>query len=56
EADILDAPITADEVQAAIKTTKNGKATGPDGLSAGYYKKFREILALRLADAFNHLR
>ena len=35
--DILDAVITASEVQAAIKALKDNKAAGPDGLSNDFF-------------------
>ena len=38
--DILDAVITASEVQAAIKALKDNKAAGPDGLSSDLFILF----------------
>ena len=37
-------PMTASEIGEAWKKQKNGKAHGPDGLQAEYYKAFEEIL------------
>lgn len=41
----LDAPITEEEVRAAISSMKNGKSPGLDGFPIEYYKKFIDILA-----------
>lgn len=43
----LDCPITVEETKAA------GKSPGPDGLTAGYYKTFQDILAPQFTKAFN---
>lgn len=34
----LDSPLTGEEVEAAIKSSANGKLRGPDGLTLAYYK------------------
>ena len=38
------APITHAEIMEALKKQKNGKAPGPDGLPAEYYKEPEEVL------------
>lgn len=40
----LDAPITEEEVRAAISSMKNGKSPGLDGFPIEYYKKYIDIL------------
>lgn len=49
----LDCPITVEETKAALKQLKTGKSPGPDGLTAGYYKTFQDILAPQFTKAFN---
>lgn len=44
--DALDADITCKELLATIKSLKNGKSPGPDGLSNKIYKQFGGLLAL----------
>uniref|UniRef100_A0A8C5M362 Reverse transcriptase domain-containing protein n=1 Tax=Leptobrachium leishanense TaxID=445787 RepID=A0A8C5M362_9ANUR len=51
----LRSPITAEEVSEALKRQKNGKAPGPDGLPALYYKKFGPILVPNMVPVFNAL-
>ncbi|CAH2319465.1 alpha-tectorin [Pelobates cultripes] len=46
-------PDTAEDIQAALKSTKMGKAPGPDGLPSGYYKTFSSILLPWLTKAIN---
>lgn len=41
---LLDDPITEEEVIKVIDIAKLGKAIGPDGFSARYYKTFKEQL------------
>lgn len=52
----LEEPITLQEIEAAIGDLKVGKAPGPDGLSAEFYKKFSGVVApflfLVFQDAF----
>ncbi|CAH2311611.1 Hypothetical predicted protein [Pelobates cultripes] len=48
DAETIDRPITEDDIKTAIKTTKTGRATGPDGLTLDYYKRFQDILAPKL--------
>uniref|UniRef100_A0A8C5LT99 Reverse transcriptase domain-containing protein n=1 Tax=Leptobrachium leishanense TaxID=445787 RepID=A0A8C5LT99_9ANUR len=53
EAEQLDSPITAGEIAAALKSTKNGKSPGPDGLPAEYYREFRNLLIPHMVSTFN---
>uniref|UniRef100_A0A8C5QG33 Reverse transcriptase domain-containing protein n=1 Tax=Leptobrachium leishanense TaxID=445787 RepID=A0A8C5QG33_9ANUR len=53
EAGRLDEPITAEEIAAALKSTKNGKSPGPDGLPVEYYKKLRDALVPHMVATFN---
>uniref|UniRef100_A0A8C5PWQ4 Reverse transcriptase domain-containing protein n=1 Tax=Leptobrachium leishanense TaxID=445787 RepID=A0A8C5PWQ4_9ANUR len=53
EAEQLDSPITAGEIAAALKSTKNGKSPGPDGLPAEYYREFRDLLIPHMVSTFN---
>lgn len=41
----LDAEITYEDIIESIKSLKNGKTPGPDGLSNEIYKQFKETLA-----------
>lgn len=43
--DILEDPITIEELQGAVGATKQGKASGPDGLTARYYKTLLPSIA-----------
>ena len=52
--EILDADITAEEVKAAIRHLKNGKATGPDG-PIGEILKAAESMVPFLVKYFNKL-
>uniref|UniRef100_A0A803J4H2 Reverse transcriptase domain-containing protein n=1 Tax=Xenopus tropicalis TaxID=8364 RepID=A0A803J4H2_XENTR len=48
----LTAEITEDEVKAAIDCLAKKKAPGPDGLTAEFYKKFKDQLAPVLVEVF----
>ena len=52
--DILDAVITATEVQAAIKALKN-KAAGPDGLNSDFFRYSAPCVSHFLTEYFNNL-
>lgn len=43
--DMLDAPITEEEIRATISSMKSGKSPGLDGFPVEYYKKYIDILA-----------
>uniref|UniRef100_A0A8C5MBI0 Reverse transcriptase domain-containing protein n=1 Tax=Leptobrachium leishanense TaxID=445787 RepID=A0A8C5MBI0_9ANUR len=51
----LGLPITAEELEQTIKTQKNGKAPGPDGFPALYYKKLGKTLIPQMVKTFNAL-
>jgi hypothetical protein len=46
-------PIREDEVIAAIRSAKSGKACGPDRLGNDWYRDFAEVLAPLLVEIFN---
>uniref|UniRef100_A0A8C5QG16 Reverse transcriptase domain-containing protein n=1 Tax=Leptobrachium leishanense TaxID=445787 RepID=A0A8C5QG16_9ANUR len=52
---LIEAPITDEELRMAITDTPTGKAPGPDGLSLLYYKKLLETLIPQWLSAFNSL-
>ncbi|XP_044155343.1 zinc finger protein 3 homolog [Bufo gargarizans] len=51
----LNSPITAEEVTYSIKALKLGKAPGPDGYTALYFKKFADQLIPFITKYCNHL-
>uniref|UniRef100_A0A670ILN7 Reverse transcriptase domain-containing protein n=1 Tax=Podarcis muralis TaxID=64176 RepID=A0A670ILN7_PODMU len=51
----LNRPINIEEIQCAIKKMKLGKAPGPDGLSAKYYKVLGNQLSAALCDTMNNI-
>lgn len=48
----LNAPITPQEINRAIRSIPLGKSLGPDGLSNDYHKQFQEIITLNLSPVF----
>uniref|UniRef100_A0A670JHA3 Reverse transcriptase domain-containing protein n=1 Tax=Podarcis muralis TaxID=64176 RepID=A0A670JHA3_PODMU len=55
ERNLLNKPIKAEEIQEAIKRMKLGKAPGPDGLSAKYYKVLDELVTPVLCEVMNEI-
>lgn len=53
--DNLENPITLEELQGAVRASKLGKAPGPDGLTAQYYKTLFPSLAHYMVKLFNAL-
>uniref|UniRef100_A0A670JNS3 Reverse transcriptase domain-containing protein n=1 Tax=Podarcis muralis TaxID=64176 RepID=A0A670JNS3_PODMU len=51
----LNRPISIEEIESAIKKMKLGKAPGPDGLSAKYYKVLGDQLVQILCDTMNNI-
>lgn len=51
--DVLELPISEDEVRSAIDKLNLGKSPGPDGISASFYKIFKNGLACPLTVLFN---
>lgn len=51
--ELLELPISIEEVTNAIKDLNPGKSPGPDGLSAAFYKALRNELAPILTDVYN---
>ena len=52
EAENLNRPITADEIEAVIKKLPTHKSPGPDGFTGEFYKAFKEELTLILQRKF----
>ena len=50
EAEHLNTPITADEIEAVIKNLSTHKRPGPDGFTGDFYKAFKEELPLSFTD------
>lgn len=50
---ILNAPLSLEEVLASLKLMQNCKAPGPDGFPVDFLKKFSDLLAPVLLDMFN---
>uniref|UniRef100_A0A670KIE8 Reverse transcriptase domain-containing protein n=1 Tax=Podarcis muralis TaxID=64176 RepID=A0A670KIE8_PODMU len=51
----LNAPICRDEVEEVIKELKRGKAPGPDGFTASYYKEMKDTLIAPLIEVMNNI-
>uniref|UniRef100_A0A670HN63 Reverse transcriptase domain-containing protein n=1 Tax=Podarcis muralis TaxID=64176 RepID=A0A670HN63_PODMU len=51
----LNTPIGNEEIEEAIKDLKRGKAPGPDGFTAGYYKEMKSILMGPLKETMNNI-
>lgn len=53
--DTINRPISQEEIKEAINLTKIGKAPGPDGFSAKFYKVFKEELIQRFKLVVNRI-
>ena len=52
--ELLNAEITVKDIIESISSLKNGKAAGPDGLSAEFYKKFQDLISPRLQTVYRY--
>ena len=50
---MLDSPISANELETAVRSLKDGKASGIDGLPGEFYKNFLNILGPDLLDVLD---
>uniref|UniRef100_A0A670IRT8 Reverse transcriptase domain-containing protein n=1 Tax=Podarcis muralis TaxID=64176 RepID=A0A670IRT8_PODMU len=51
----LNTPIKIEEIKEAIKDLKRGKAPGPDGFTASYYKEMKSVLMMPLKEVMNNI-
>ena len=56
EAENLNTPITADQIEALIKKLPTHKSPGPDGFTGEFHKTFKEELTLILLRLFQKIR
>uniref|UniRef100_A0A670KGT6 Reverse transcriptase domain-containing protein n=1 Tax=Podarcis muralis TaxID=64176 RepID=A0A670KGT6_PODMU len=51
----LNTPIGKDEIEDVIKELKRGKAPGPDGFTAGYYKEMKNVLMRPMKEIMDNI-
>ena len=56
EAENLNRPITADEIEAVIKKLPTHKSPGPDGFTGDFYKAFKGELTPSLLRLFQNIQ
>ena len=56
EAENLNRPITADEIEAVIKKLPTHKSPGPDGFTGEFYRAFQDELTPILHRLFENIR
>lgn len=54
-AEILDSPITLEEVTEAFTVMQSGKSPGPDGYPVEFFKRFSEKLTPRLLRMYTEI-
>lgn len=55
QTDLLEAPITTDEIAAAMASFARSKSPGSDGLPIEFYSQFSELIIPKLFKLYNHL-